>query len=732
MKFLLPALLLFFCLEVAATCTLPAPNGLKTSSVASCRAELKWKKVNTATKYNIEYKETTAANWISILTSNNALAYSLTGLASNTSYNVRVAAVCANNETGNFSPAITINTTACSVPVNLTVSGISSSGAMLSWVPLCGETNFSVRYRKTGTSAWTTVANIASSNYALSGLLPETDYQVRVRAKCGNQPSDYSAIVEFTTASASVSSRKNVLLVIIDDARFDSYQANGGPAFFNDTAISRIANEGANFKLSFPAQSQCAPSRASITSGLYPHLHGVTDNPTQANSDTITQITLPQILQDNGYYTGLIGKYHVSKHPQPGFDFWMEVHGSDYTDTKYNINGTTITIPGHSTDVVSDSAIGFFHKVPQNKPFYLWLAYAAPHTPQVPRPEDNGIFDNETMPQPVSPDKYTQNYPGILYNCHTANNPDGLDDYYRGYFELLNGVEETLGNVFDELSNLGLMDSTLIIFMSDNGYVIGEHMLFEKQMAYEESIKVPIFMRYPGLIPAGTQVTNNLAMNIDIAPTILDFAGIEDTFGMQGISLLKMMNNTAERKEMMYEFFNKDCVPDIRAVRSMDFKYVKYNCTQVTEELFDLENDPHENTNLVNNPAFGTTLQLYRDKLTFWRNFYQDYSWDSLYSCSLTNPQKLDETIGNTLSLLSIHPNPSSSTIMVHFISSEKAPVTIRIVNAFGVVVYEKNYKDVTTEFYEQVQVNRFPAGNYFTLVQQGNQIYKEAFIHQE
>ncbi len=732
MKYLVPVLLLFLYLEVDATCTLPSPNGLKTSSVASCQAGLKWKKVNTAISYVIEYKETTATNWISTTTPDNALLYTLTGLSANTAFTVRIAAVCAGNEAGTFSPAIFFNTIACSVPVDLAVSGISSSGAMLSWVPLCGETNFSLRYRKTGTSAWTTVANLTAPNYQLSGLLPQTDYQLRVRAKCGNQPSDYSPIVNFTTSSAAVPSRKNVLLVIIDDARFDSFQANGGPSFFNDIAISRVANEGANFKLSFPAQSQCAPSRASITSGLYPHLHGVTDNPPQSDADTITQITLPQILQDNGYYTGLIGKYHVSKHPQPGFDFWMEVHGSDYTDTKYNINGTTFTIPGHSTDVVSDSAIGFFHKVPQDKPFYLWLAYAAPHTPQVPRPEDNGIFDNETMPVPVSPDKYTQNYPGILYNCHTANNPDGLDDFYRGYFELLNGVEERLGNVFDELTNMGLMDSTLIIFMSDNGFMIGEHMLFEKQMAYEESVKVPIFMRYPGLIPAGTQVTNNIAMNIDIAPTILDFAGIEDTFGMQGLSLLKMMNNTVERKEMMYEFFNKDCVPDIRAVRSLDFKYVKYNCTQNTEELFDLENDPYENTNLVNNPAFATTLQLYRDKLTYWRNYYQDFSWDSLYACSLTNPQKLTYEAGSTLSLLTIHPNPASSDIMVHFISSENAPAQLRIVNSLGIVVFEKNYSIAASEFFEQIPIHQFPDGNYFALVQQGNHVYREAIMHQE
>lgn len=731
MRYVILFITLLHAFNGMATCTLPAPNGLKTTSVASCQVSLKWKKVNAASEYVLQYKPSAAADWITVNGIGNVTTYNLAGLSASTSYDIRIASVCSSSETGAFSTPINTGTTACSVPVDLAVTGISATAATANWQPVCGENKFSVRYRIKGTSAWTTVGNVSAESYQLEGLMPSTIYQVRVRAKCGSQPSEYSAVVEFSTLAAGAPSRKNVLLVIIDDARFDTYQANGGPPFFNDINISRVSDEGVNFKLSFPAQSQCAPSRASITSGLYPHLHGVTDNPTQADSDTILQVTLPQILQDHGYYTGLIGKYHVSKHPQPGFDFWMEVHGSDYTDTKYNINGTTITIPGHSTDVVSDSAIGFFQKVPQDKPFYLWLAYAAPHTPQVPRPEDNGLFDGEVMPEPASPAKYTENYPGIIYNCHTANNPDGLDDYWRGYFELLNGVEETLGNVFDELTNMGLMDSTLIIFMSDNGYMIGEHKLFEKQMAYEESIKVPLFMRYPGLIPAGTEVTDNLAMNIDIAPTILDFAGITDTFGMQGVSLLKMMNNEVERKEMMYEFFNKDCVPDIRAVRSLDYKYVSYNCNQVTEELFDLVNDSLETTNLVNEPEFATVLQQYRDKLTFWRNYYQDYSWDSLYTCSLTNPQKLSGEPGNPISLLSVYPNPSSDALSIHFISEEEAPVTIRIMNSMGFMVYENQHQQAVTTCFENLDADQFPAGTYVVMVQQGDHVYRQSFVRQ-
>ncbi|MBX7107053.1 MAG: sulfatase-like hydrolase/transferase [Chitinophagales bacterium] len=731
MKYILPLIILFCSYQSFASCTLPAPNGFKTTDVASCQLSVKWKKVNGAVAYHLQYKPIAAGNWIPLNAIGNVTAYTITGLAASTAYDIKVVAVCASNEEGAFSPVVSAVTTACSTPTNLAVSGITSATATVSWSALCGATNFTLRYRKTGTSAWITLPGISSVTYQLTGLLPATDYQVRVRAKCGSKPSDYSAIVDFTTQSLSVPSRKNVLLVIIDDARFDSYAVTGAPTWFHDTSMSKIANEGVSFSLSFPAQSQCAPSRASITSGLYPHLHGVTDNPTQANSDTITQITLPQILHDNGYYTGLIGKYHVSKHPQPGYDYWMEMHGNDYTDTKYNLNGTTVTIPGHATDVVADSAIGFLKKVPADKPFYLWLAFAAPHTPQVPRPQDDGIFNNETMPVPLSPAKYTQNYPAFLYNCHNASNAAGLADYYEGYFELLYGVEVRLGNIFQELANEGLMDSTLIIFMSDNGYMIGEHQLFEKQLSYEESIKIPIFMRYPGLISAGTEINDNLAMNIDIAPTILDFAGITDTFGMQGVSLLKMMNNTVQRKEMLYEFFNKDCVPDIRAVRSLDFKYVKYNCSQITEELYDLNGDPLETTNLVNTPAYASVLQQYRDKLTFWRNYYQDFTWDSLYICSLTNPQRLTHTQGTPLTLLTTFPNPANSEIMIHFISSESAPVTLRVINTLGITVDEQLLSEPESELFITLPVDKLPSGNYHVVVQQGDNVYSTAFQRQ-
>lgn len=726
-----PFVFLLWSFQCDATCTLPAPPGLKPISIQSCSVNLKWKPVNGAAGYSLQYKLSTSTNWTTINNIGNVTSYVLTGLIPSTAYNMKVAAMCPSNETGVYTAPVTVTTVSCTTPSNVTVTNISSSSAYVSWSVVCNATKFSMRYRKVGVSAWTTVGNINSTNYTLSGLQPNTAYQLKVKSKCGNKTSLYSPLASFTTLSSVGVGGKNVLLVIIDDARFDSYANMGAPPFFDDSTISRIATEGVNFKYSFPVLSMCAPSRASIATGLYPHIHGVTDNPPTSVSDTILQTTLAEVMHDHGYYTGLIGKYHVSKFPQPGYDYWMEVHNNDYTDTKYDVNGQFKTILGHQTDVITDSAIGFLHKVPPGKPFYLWFAYFAPHSPHTPRPQEDGIYDNDTMPFPSNYVKYTENAPEFLYDCHFAHDSSFIDDFWRGYYECLTGVEVDLAKVFAELKTMGIMDSTLIIFMSDNGYLIGEHQLLEKQLSYEESIRIPIFMRYPGLITPGTQVTDQLATNIDIAPTILDFAGIDDTFGMQGVSLLKLMNNTASRKEMMYEFFNKDCVPDIRAVRSFDYKYVQYNCTEVTGEFFDLNNDPQENTNLINNPAYATLIQEYQDKLTYWRNYYQDYTWDSLYECSLTNPQRLEHASNTPLTLMNVFPNPSSTSITAHFISSEKTSSTIRILDAIGNTMYSEILDDPELEFSKTFSVEGWTAGNYFVVIQHGAQTYQHSFVVQ-
>lgn len=722
-------ILFFFSLHGYAACLLPPPQDLKPKSVASCHLTIKWKLVPGAVSYSIQYKKTSGGAWIPINNIGNTDAYTINGLTAATSYQVKVASNCEVGGKGIFSIPVEITTLVCTEPINFSAKEITPTSVQLSWSMDCSAPKFSVRYRESGTLEWFTIKNIAATTYNFTGLLPNTTYEMKVESKCSGGDSEYSPSIFFTTLPFN--SNKNVLLIIVDDARFDTYSANDGPSFFNDANISRIANEGVNFKKGFVTFSLCAPSRGTIITGLYPHLHGITDNVGGKDNDTITRPTIAQILQSHGYYTGLIGKYHISSLPQEGFNYWLESHNKFYFNSKCNVNGEVRLLPGHMTDVVSDSAIAFFHKVPEGQPFFLWLGYKAPHTPPDPRTEDEGLFDSFEMPFPSNYQKYQQNVPEFLYDCHSYADSNYIKDYYTGYFELLNGVETRLGDIFDELSSMNILDSTLIIFISDNGYLLGEHLLLEKQLAYEESIHVPIFMRYPPLIPAGTVVNDRIALNLDIAPTILDFAGIPDTFGMQGLSLLKLANGSETRNEMMYELFNKDCVPDTRGVRSLDYKYVQYYCPQRTEEFFDLVNDPKENTNLVKDPAYSALLNEYRDKLTFLRNYYEDFTWDSLYDCSLSNPQRLTQEEGEPLALFTAYPNPASLAITFHFISSEKATGRLRIINAIGKVLYDQLLETDQTDYTVSVSIAALPPGNYFTVLQHGSHTYRLSFVKQ-
>ncbi len=729
-------LVIFTCsaLSVHATCSLPAPTSFSSLNPASCQIDLKWNAVNTAVNYTIQYKLEASPTWLTLSNIGNVTTYTLAGLASGSSYNVRVAPICSDNSVGEFSTVLTFVTSTCSKPLNVLVTGVTISSATVSWTVPCGESNFTLKFKKASAPKWTTKKNIASTSYQLTGLEINTTYQVKVQSKCsGSNTSQFSLTNSFTTAGGVVTySGKNVLLVIIDDARFDSYTANNGPSFFGDSNISRIADEGVNFKLGFPVQSQCAPSRASITTGVYPHLHGVLNNPQDNATDTITLPTLPEILHNHNYYCGLIGKYHISKWPQPGYDYWMEQHKVTYIDTKYNLNGHDRGIKGHQTDVITDSAMGFFKKVPPGKPFFLWLGYRAPHTPYTPRPVDSNLYKTDVMPFPSNPDPYTINYPGFIYDCHSAPDSQKLVEDYRGYFRLLHGVEDDLGKLYHLMDSIGVMDSTLIIFMSDNGYIMGENDLLEKQLAYENSIKIPIFMRYPKLITAGKIVKKQMAENIDIAPTILDFAGIPDTFGMQGISLLKLYNGSVKRTEMLYEFHHQDCVPDMRAVRSVNAKYIQYYCSDTTEEYYDLNNDKKEITNQIFNPAYADSVQLYRDKLAYWRNYYADYTWDSLYVCSLTNIQQrsLQHNQG-VLTLMNVFPNPAHNHVTIHLISAEAGATTITIFNEIGRVMYAEEVSESESEFSREVSVANFAPGNYYTLIRHGSTNYTRAFIVQ-
>ncbi len=722
---------LFFSIQAAGQCSLSPPLGFKTEVVTSCYIQYSWNAVSGAQGYRLKYKVSSASSWTTVDVGN-VTSYTVTGLTPSTEYKAKIAALCANGSEGSYTLNVSATTQSCSTPLNFVASSITTTSAVLSWTAPCGENSFKINWRKKNTSSWTKINNVSGTSYTLTGLSPSTTYEAKIQAKCGGgNNSSFSKVITFTTLSDGPQlPGKNVLFIIIDDARYDSYDVTGGPSFFPTPNISRIANEGANFKLSFPVLSMCAPSRASVATGVYPHIHDVTDNTNNGITDSITIITLPQILKAHGYYTGLIGKWHINEYPQPGYDYWLHCDRKDYFNAKYNYNGVFKKIAPHQTDVLTDSAINFIQKRPKDKPFFLWLGYRVPHKPYVPRTADDGLFDTYDMPFPSNYKKYEKNYPEFLYDCHSAPDSAKLVSDYRGYFELLQGLETRLGDLWAVLEEEGIMDSTLIIFTSDNGYLMGEHKLMEKRLAYEESIKVPLFMRHPKSIKAGKVLKKVMALNIDIAPTILDFAGIPQTYGMQGVSLLDMIDGTVERTEMLYQFYSKECVPDIRAIRSLNFKYVVYNCDQPTEEFFDLNNDKKENTNQINNPLYADSVEVYRNKLTYWRNYYQDFSWGESRICSLSNVQRIPVEEGKPLTWLRLFPNPVEDDVRLHFITEHRDNGSVFVFNAMGQLVYQERFINLR-ELVTVLPSSQWLAGAYRIIVQHGNHVYQEHFVKQ-
>ncbi|MBA2407710.1 MAG: sulfatase-like hydrolase/transferase, partial [Chitinophagales bacterium] len=507
-------------------CTLPKPQNVNVPTYSSCDATVTWDEVPGAAYYQVKSKPYGAnSQWTVVPEHLTSLSYKFTGLMPNTFYVFAVASYCANGTTIGFKQVRKL-IPACSVPLDLQVKSVMGAGATVYWTPQCGATTFNLRYKLYNSPNWTIVYGITTPAYTINGLAPLSDYSIGIQSVCGSDLSWWSTSTIFTTTNtaASVITKPNFLLIVLDDARYDTYQPTGGPAWFQSPSINRIANEGADFTYAFPTTSQCAPSRVSIYTGLYAHHHGALNNLTKMK-DNLPLVQ--QILRDNGYYTGFVGKYGQYQGEPEGFDWWAVTEGNVYIDALYTINGGPDTIiPGHITDIYENLALEFLNTVPEGKPFVLFYFTRVPHAPTIPREEDMNLYADEIMPLPDNFYKYTKDYPSYFYNLHNWGYNEALTDSLRLIeFQSLAGAEENVTAFFSGMEAKGILDSTMIIFTSDNGFLKGEHKLNGKQIAQEESIRVPLFIRFPAWFPAGSTYVDKMAANIDIAPTMLEAAG---------------------------------------------------------------------------------------------------------------------------------------------------------------------------------------------------------------
>ncbi|MCY7410015.1 MAG: sulfatase-like hydrolase/transferase [Chitinophagales bacterium] len=540
-----------------------------------------------------------------------------------------------------------------------------------------------------------------------------------------------SFLFSFTTLLQAQTLKPNILLIIVDDGRYADYTPTGGPSWFQSPSINRIADEGVNFKNTFVALSLCGPSRVSILTGLYPHHSGYVYN-TQVYDTSI--LTIARILKDNGYYTGIVGKFINSfdEFPKNDFSYYFANDGNgNYNPKTFSLNGVDTLVNENPQKAINEFGIHFLESAPVDSPFFLMFTARAPHVPYTAYPGYENAYHSDTVLFPNNFNGYEKNYPNYLYydNLYLKDSIGCVGDI-QTYYETLIGVEEGVDSIFSFLENKNVMDSTLIIFMSDNGIFIGEHNLQKKRLAYEESIHIPLFIRYPKWFQPNTIVEDEFAMNIDIFPTLLEAAGITDTFNDDGISLHDLALKNVERKEFMYEYFSDTlfpAVPDIRAVRTFNYKYIWSSCDQTTEEFYDLQNDIKEDSNLIFKIEYQTVIQTYRDKLDSLRTALgDDKSKDTVITCSLLNADTLylnSFPIKENDPSFFISPNPTQDFVTFHFSNSKIPFQTIVITDLAGRILLKQKIflagkEENSTAI---ININELPAGVYLVKAEEIN-----------
>ncbi|MEZ5354765.1 MAG: sulfatase [Bryobacteraceae bacterium] len=409
---------------------------------------------------------------------------------------------------------------------------------------------------------------------------------------------------------------RNIVFILTDDHRYDAMGFLKGQQWLETPHLDSIARDGVNFENAIVTTSLCSPSRASVLTGVYAHRHKIVDNNTPIPKGTRF---FSQDLQQAGYRTGFIGKWHMgaeSDRPQPGFDRWVSfLSQGSYTPTPagLNVDGKKVPQKGYITDELTDYAVDFLRGVKRDQPYFLYLSHKAVHSEFVPAPRHAGRYKDKEFVYPKSMAKpepsqhrpaWVQNqrnsWHGVEYPYHSGLN---IADYYRRYAETLCAVDESVGRVLDTLRERGELDSTLVVYMGDNGFAFGEHGLIDKRTAYEESIRVPLLARCPELFKAGTAVKQPVA-NIDLMPTFLSAAGVRVPTGLDGMSWLDLARgrSTTWRDSMLYEYYwerNFPQTPTIHALREQRYKFIRYYGLWDIDELYDLQNDPAEMNNLI-------------------------------------------------------------------------------------------------------------------------------------
>jgi len=419
-----------------------------------------------------------------------------------------------------------------------------------------------------------------------------------------------SSILLFPASAVAATHEKhqpNIVFILSDNQRWDFMGCAGHP-FVKTPSMDRLAGEGILFKNAFVTTAICSPSRASFLTGQYAHTHGVKKNITVWNNDNETFL---ELLKKAGYDTSFIGKWHMpGKLPRlRGVDqfvtFTIEKGQGRYVNCPLIVDGVeTPSRKAYITEELTDYAIRFMAQ-PRKNPFCIYLSHKAVHHRWIPPPDMADLYREETPPFPREYNPFNFSTNGYMFEGmgFTQGFPARL---YRNYSRTVTALDREIGRLLEKIDELGITDNTIVIFAGDNGFFWGEHQLAGTgRWAYEESIRIPFIVRAPGFMDRKGRKANQMVLNIDLAPTLLEMAGAPVPAAMEGESFLPALRSSGARgrKAWLYEYF-KDFPyqpPTMHAVRTDTHIYIEYQESK-KPELYNIINDPRQLDNIIAKP----------------------------------------------------------------------------------------------------------------------------------
>jgi arylsulfatase A-like enzyme len=441
--------------------------------------------------------------------------------------------------------------------------------------------------------------------------------------------------------------RPNIVVFMTDDQRSDAMSVAGN-RILKTPNMDRIAREGMRFEQAFVTSSLCGPSRASFLTGLYSHAHGYISNadpPAFGDQKGIEhRTTYVERLRKAGYRTAIVGKWHLRGSPAAsGFDEWVVFPWQgEYFDPEMIANGATIKMRGFSEDVVGDQALAQLRASgASERPFCLLVHFKAPHRSWEPPARFEKAFADVEIPVPRTFEDRLEGRPDAVRNASNAIGDMGdfakrgvppdlpreerkrrnLQELVKNYYRVLLAVDENVGRVLQALDERRVADDTVVVYTSDNGFFLGEHGLFDKRLMYEGSIRVPMLVRSPARSRRGVVDSRHMVLNVDLAPTLLELAGVEPPPGLHGKSFASLLDgrDVPWREAFLYEYYEypaAHCVRKNRGLRTERWKLIHFFEQPEEWELYDLKTDPDETINLAGRPEHQGRVRELRERMT--------------------------------------------------------------------------------------------------------------------